>query len=369
MPTQADIARAFRMFSETTGGRSPSQFESDFMQRTGYVPTKAAIARFGSGGGGSSSSFPSEITTTMRQEVVIPDFLKPIIEDQAERTRIGNRALEDLERYIKRTDLVPNLNADQLRSLEMARGVADSDALRNAINVIQRGAEGEFVRGGEGVSYLENLVAGRPTPLNIDSEGFRDAYGVALRQQAPRIASQFALAGRTGSGLSQVAREQAAVDAFGRLFNAERQRQLSGAQSLASMYDAGRARQLSAAQALPDALLAPSRIIGNVGDVLQTQATREKMIPLQARQALAGAAAGSAIPVNVGALTGTTTTQTQPVMPPSIIRTLQAAGIDPRSGQGQDIIIQALTGQQPSSGGGSDFLDILGVGLGIASFF
>lgn len=52
--TLRDVSRAHKMFSSATGGRAPTQFEKNFMLRTGFVPTKNALARFGRGGNSSS---------------------------------------------------------------------------------------------------------------------------------------------------------------------------------------------------------------------------------------------------------------------------------------------------------------------------
>lgn len=323
----------------------------------------------GSGGGGSSGSggFPSEITT--RQEIVIPDFLKPMIEAQHQRQVIGNEALKSLRSFINKGDLVAPLNEDQLAALDMARGVAQGPDLQRAIETAKQTAFGEdpaLAQGRSGVEFLQGMLSGNAGPLPTGSEEFRNAFEASLRQINPRIRSQFALSGRTGSGLSQVAREQAANDAFANLFNRQRDRQVRSASALTNLFNTERGRQLNTLQNLPNFLLQPSRITSNVGDVLQNQAQRERAVPLQARQSLAATAAGTATPVNIGSLTGTTTTQ--PNLPTPLIQNLQAAGIDPQSDEGRDIITNALNPQQQGGGGPSTLQTLIG-GLGIIGGF
>jgi hypothetical protein len=59
--------------------------------------------------------------------------------------------------------------------------------------------------------------------------GFNSAFDAAKRQILPQVDSQFASAGRTGSGLAQTAETQALGDSFSGLYNQERNRQMSAA--------------------------------------------------------------------------------------------------------------------------------------------
>ena len=89
-------------------------------------------------------------------------------------------------------------------------------------------------------------------------KGFNDAFDAAKRQILPQVDSQFATAGRTGSGLAQTAQTQALGDSFAGLYNQERNRQMGAAgmaptldsvpfqmqqQKLGNMMEAGSAGQ------------------------------------------------------------------------------------------------------------------------------
>jgi hypothetical protein len=357
---QKGASKATKQFQDITG-RAPNSAEAAFIARTGAVPSQEAFAKFGPlDGGGGGGGAPSNMTIT--QETIIPDFLKPIIQAQHQRTVIGNKALEDLKREIGKGNLVAPLNADQLQGLDLARGVAGSEGLQQAIETVRQTAAGEapgLAQGQGGLDVLQQFAEGGAPALAPDDE-FQGAFEAAVRRAQPGIFSQFAQAGRTGSGLAQTAQTQAQADAFANLFNARRSRQFNAALTLGNLFNAERGRQLNAAQVFPDLALSPSRIVGNVGDVLQNQAQRERTAPLQAKQGFASTAAGSAIPVNVGALTGTQTTQPAPQS--ALIQNLTAAGIDPSSPEGREIIVNALGGGGGSGDDGGGF----NLGSGIA---
>lgn len=349
MPTPQEIQAAIDHSMSVNGGRQPTGTALDYIRDTGRAPGPGDIEAWANAQSGSLDE--------QLQMPIIPDFIRDYVAQVQERTGLGNEALKELSAYINSTDLAADLTPDQLEGLRMAREVARDPRITGANQVLADTALGRSLgleAGQAGINYLRGLSEGNAPPPDVTSDEFQQLFNTAIRRQDPRVRSAFELTGRTNSGLAQEARQAATADAFSDLLDRDRSRQLSAATALGNVYNQSRAHQLSVASGLPDALLAPSRIFGSVGDVLQQQDQREVALPLQARQSLAATAAGSAIPLNESAFIGTRST----IPAPSIIRTLQGANISPTSPEGQEIIRKSLIGG--GSGGGG-----LGIGEGI----
>lgn len=194
---------------------------------------------------------------TVSSRVDIPGFLTPLVNQQA---GVASGALNQLQG----SDFTANLTPDQLRSLELSRGVAEGAG--GFLPVAQE----QFLQTARG-DYL-------------DSDAFNNAFQSALRQAQPGISSAFSLAGRSGSGLEATAQSQAAANAFASLLGQERQ------------------LQMQAAQQLPGIALAPAAILEQAGGVLQAQQQNELDAPLRMLQAAGG-------PVPLGSLLGSSQQQ------------------------------------------------------------
>lgn len=93
-----------------------------------------------------------------------------------------------------------------------------------------------------GLGQLERTAAG---DFLFGGPGFNQAVEAAQRQIIPQIQSQFASAGRSGSGLAQQAASRALGDVFANQFQTERSRQLQAATLLPELQRARRQEQLS----------------------------------------------------------------------------------------------------------------------------
>jgi hypothetical protein len=117
-----------------------------------------------------------------------------------------------------------------------------------ATNTLDSFAANGYQLPGASQSALEQSASGGGL---YGSAGFDEAVQASIRAAKPAIASTFAGAGSGGlkSGLAQIGMQQAASDAFARLYGDERNRQLSSASQLGSFGLAGRDQQISAANA------------------------------------------------------------------------------------------------------------------------
>jgi len=184
---------------------------------------------------------------TTSQTVEIPEFLRPFIEQGA---NIGGGALGNIEGLLPSgTNLIEGMNPTQMEALNRSEAVARGGGgfLPTAENTLLSTARGDFLHGGA---------------------GFNEAVAAATRAATPGILSAFGRAGRGVSGLSQQAIGQASSDAFARLFNDER------------------GRQMHAAAALPNVGLAGANILSRTGAQRQQQAQAQREGPLAAQERL-----------------------------------------------------------------------------------
>jgi len=139
---------------------------------------------------------PSNVTTTSKP----PEYLQPYLQD------IAGRAQGLYQ---------PGLTPEQQQAISQAR--APSSLAQAGLGTLQGTARGDFLFGGP---------------------GFNAAYQAAANKIIPQVNSQFALAGRSGSGLAQTAQTQALADAFASQYGQER-----GLQQQAAMAAPGAAQQ------------------------------------------------------------------------------------------------------------------------------
>lgn len=216
-----------------------------------------------------------DITTTSSatNQATIPSFLRPFIEQSA---GAGQSAIGSLsEQLTPGTSLVAGFNPDQLAGFDLARQSAldPSGAFQTAEDTLSGTAAGNFLFGGP---------------------GFDEAVQASIRAAQPSILSTFGAAGRGTGGLAQTAIAQSASDAFSRLFNQER------------------GRQLQAASALPQLATSRFGLLSGIGGQQQAQQERELAGPVQAQQQLLQSALGGLpIPSLLGrSQTGSQTTPT-----------------------------------------------------------
>ncbi len=281
------------------------------------------------------SSSPKSQTTT--STTTVPEYLKPYMTNLA---GTGNKALTDLSGRLDDGSLVAPFNPNQLQGQQSAVDIANGaggylptatnllhgvlqnnpniDALaKSGLGALTNGSEQNVVGGSTGA--LDQLASERlsgpsvntlskfsstPFSLNQDAKtalesgargdylygnpAFDEAVQASIRANRPNVLSGFANAGAGGvsGGLSQVAQQQVASDAFARLFSDERGRQLQSANQLGGLQLAGNDQQIGAAS--------------NLGSLsLQDKATRSNAASNSGRLSLAqqsnNTAAGSQI--------------------------------------------------------------------------
>ena len=325
------------------------------------------------------SSRPS--TTTQTQQVQIPDFLKPYLTAQAD---IGRTTLQNLQGQLQGAgagDLVSGFTPAQLQGQQMALDYArdpsgnlafSQDRLQDIAKgaAVDRyspqvaGALGAGMNAGVDTSMLQNFAQNAVTldpaarnALTQSAAGgymygnpaFDEAVQASIRAARPNILSGFAAQGGAGavkSGLAQIGMQQAASDAFSRLYGDERERQLrasgqlgdfslgarrlqqdsatqqvqsqlqgqqlrnQAAANFGGLLSDERGRQLSAAGQLPGIGLLGADILQQIGLQQQQQNQSELMAPINAQQMLLAAAAGSP---SFNSLYGQSSSSTQPI--------------------------------------------------------
>lgn len=210
-------------------------------------------------------------TSTATSEASIPGFLRPFLQQS---TDVAGGALSGLQEGTQ-GQLVAGFNPDQLAAINQARALAGGEGgfLPTAQQTLLDTAQGNFLFGGQ---------------------GFNEAVDAAVRQAQPNILSTFGAAGRGTGGLAQEAIAQSASDAFARLFNQER------------------GRQLQSAIALPGIASSGIGLLSDIGALQQQQEQRELTAPLQAQQSLLASALGG-LPTSSLIGQQSTQTQTQPL--------------------------------------------------------
>ena len=216
-----------------------------------------------------------DITTTSAatNQATIPGFLRPFVQQSA---GAGESAIGSLANLLTPgTSLVSGFTPDQLAAFDLARSSATdpAGAFQTAEDALGATARGDFLFGGP---------------------GFNEAVQASIRAAQPSILSTFGAAGRGTGGLAQAAIAQSATDAFSRLFNQER------------------SRQLQAASSLPGLATGRADVLSGIGGQQQAQAERELQGPIQAQQLLLGSALGG-LPVSSLLGRSQTGTQTRPV--------------------------------------------------------
>lgn len=324
-------------------------------------------------------------TTTTTQE--IPAFLKPYLTAQA---NIGTSALGNLNTMLGNAgsqQLVSPFNPNQIAGQNLAISTATSPTgpLAQAQNAL-----GDIAQGAAISRYSPEAIAGMQAGMNAANLGgvdfsqlqrfaesgyqlpqvaqqaldqsaaggfmygnpaFDEAVQASIRAARPSILSGFASQGGVGgakSGLAQIGMQQAASDAFARLFGDERNRQLTAtgqigqfglqgrqlqqgaaesltqaqlqqraqdiqqqqlrnqaAQGFAGVIGDERTRQLQAANQLPGIGLLASDVLRNVGNEQYQLDQRNLTAPIDAQMMLLSALGG----FNPAAYTGGTMTQ------------------------------------------------------------
>jgi len=250
----------------------------------------------------------STTPTTTTTQAQIPDFLKPYLTTQA---NVGQNALTSLNGQLQNAgadQLVAKydtgMTPGQMQYQKMVSAALDpngliTNSLRGVNNFQQAGngfvdrnvgtyeqginqaINGQFVPGAATntlTNYAQNPFSLDPTAqgalrstANGDylygSPGFNAAVDASIRQARPQILGSFAQggSGAVHSGLAQTAMQQAASDAFARLYGDERNRQLSAADQLGQFQLSGQGQQIGAAGTL-----------GGLG--VQTQQVRNQAI-------------------------------------------------------------------------------------------
>lgn len=221
--------------------------------------------------GGKSGNKELTRTQTQTNNVSIPGFLRPLIEQSA---GVAGGALGGLQDLISGGNLVSPFSEDQQSAFGLARQLALGPDSPLAL----------------ATSQLADTASGG----GFNSDAFNNAFGAAVRSAQPGVISPFISAGRGTGGLASQALGQSQADAFARLFSGER------------------GRQQQAALALPSAALAPFGLLSGIGDQQQAQAQRELSAPISAQQSLLGSALGGLPISSLLGQTGTAT-QTQPL--------------------------------------------------------
>jgi hypothetical protein len=225
---------------------------------------------------------------TQTQRIDIPEFLRPLLEQQA---GLGQDILSQVQGDFSQSGAGSVVAPfDPLE--EQAFGLAEQRALGaggfipTAQNELLRTARGE----------------------GITLPGFQAQFEAALRQAQPRVSSPFALAGRTGGGLAQVAQTQAAADAFAGLLGQERQNQLQAAQLLPQfgMTDVGILGDIGAQRRglAQSRLTAPIDLLQSIGGITPLQSTfgQTSRVPFQGGSRALGALGGAAAGAKIGSL-------------------------------------------------------------------
>lgn len=258
------------------------------------------------------SKGPKNQTTTQQQ--VIPEYLKPFLTQAA---NTGSGALNALSNSASSGNLVAPFNAAQTQGQNAAIGVANGAGgyIPDALRQIQGTVNGspQITRmadiGSEALAQgaTQNVVGQQAGTLNslsgiggipgaatnaltssangdylFGSPAFNEAVNASIRQARPQILGGFAGQGGAGAvsgGLAQIGMQQAASDAFARLYDSERNRQVGAASNLGSLSLQDLSRQAQAAQAAGGMNLAQQgNNIGaasNIGSLLNDERNRQ----------------------------------------------------------------------------------------------
>jgi len=166
----------------------------------------------------------------------------------------------------------PGLTPEQQQAISQAR--APSSLTQAGLGTAEQTARGDFLYGGP---------------------GFNAAYQAAANKIIPQVNSQFARAGRSGSGLAQTAQTQALADAFASQYGQERGLQQQAAFAAPGMAGGEAQRQIGLAN-LPQDILFGN--LGQYANIINPQATfggttSNPMYRNQGAGLLGGAAAGA----------------------------------------------------------------------------
>jgi len=149
-----------------------------------------------------------ESAQSTTQTVAPPKFLQPYLKDAArDASDIYHGAAPQYYSGQTYADFSPQ--TIQALNLQQQRALGGSDVNRAAQNNIQSTLNGDYLYGGP---------------------GFNAAFDAAARKINPMVDSNFARAGRSGSGLADVAKTQALSDAFASQYGQERNNQMQAAQ-------------------------------------------------------------------------------------------------------------------------------------------
>lgn len=274
-------------------------------------------------------------TQTVTQQTVVPDFLKPYITQQL---GAQSSALQNLQTQLQgagAAQMVAPFNPFQTQAATaMTQGVpAAYQTGQQRIGQIQQSA-GRFVDQGTPLFMqgLQNAITGEfvapaatQALTNVAQQGFQldpvaqqalqstaagqnlfgtpafnEAVQASIRAARPSVLSTFAQGGSGAirGGLAQTAMQQAASDAFARLYGQERANQLSAASQLGQFGLSGQAQQVGAAGTLGQLGLSQqglrNQAIGQLGSALDAERARQAQAAMnQANLGIQGAVAGA----------------------------------------------------------------------------
>lgn len=270
---------------------------------------------------------------TVTQQTVIPDFLKPYIQQQlgAQGQSLSN--LTNLLQGAGAPEMVAGFNPMQRQAATaMTQGVPDAFAAagqganaafgqaQQRMGQLQQ-SSGNFINQATPMFMqgLNNAITGNFVPeaatntltgvsnnafqmdpfaqqaLQSTAAGgnlfgtpaFDEAVQASMRAARPSILSQFAQGGSGAikGGLAQTAMQQAASDAFSRLYGQERQNQLSAASQLGQFGLQGQGQQISAAGTLGQLGIGQqglrNQALGTLGNALDAERQRQAMAAQQ----------------------------------------------------------------------------------------
>ena len=270
---------------------------------------------------------------TVTQQTVIPDFLKPYVQQQL---GAQGQSLSNL------TNLLQGAGAPQMvagfNPMQTQAATAMTQGVPNAFAAAGQGANAAFGQAQQRMGQLQqssgnfinqatptfmeglnNAITGEFIPgaatnalTGISNTGFQldpiaqqalqstaggqnlfgtpafdEAVQASMRAARPSILSQFAQGGSGAikGGLAQTAMQQAASDAFSRLYGQERQNQLSAASQLGQFGLQGQGQQINAAGTLGQLNLSQqglrNQALGTLGNALDAERQRQAMAAQQ----------------------------------------------------------------------------------------
>lgn len=239
-PAQMQGQQAAMDFASGASGQLPlaqdtvgGMVRGDFIGQNTPAVTDALRSIMGSGSMGSLDSATTDTLSRIASQSGLPSAATDQLSQFAQQSGIPGLATEQLSQFAQQGG-VPG-QAQQITA-DIAGSPFQLD--QDAQNALQQSARGDYLHGGQ---------------------GFDEAVQASMRAARPSILSGFANQGGVGAasgGLAQTAMQQAASDAFARLFDSERNRQMSASNQLGNFGLQSRQQQLGAAAQMADMGLA-----------------------------------------------------------------------------------------------------------------